>query len=98
MINIHHNYQLPNIINHYKSLLITIIQWFSQLPKEPRGSAGLGQGELGEQRVGPGGGAQQGRAVAGVIQGAPGGPPGVVISGCHNMIFPAKMVIYQHQQ
>jgi len=38
-------------------------------PKEPRGSAGVGQGELCEQRGGAGGGAQQGGAAPGVIQG-----------------------------
>lgn len=43
-------------------------------PKEPRGSAGVGQGELCEQRGGAGGGAQQGGAAPGVIQGLMGIP------------------------
>ena len=45
-------------------------------PKEPRWSAGVGQGKLGEQRGGAAGGAQQGGAAAGVIQG---GNPGLKI-------------------
>lgn len=47
----------------------SLVNAVAQFPEEPRGSAGVGQGELCEQRGGAGGGAQQGGAAPGVIQG-----------------------------